>query len=161
MNNLSAICIDPGTKAGITIIEDGEIVKTYLQNNSTKKATKKRKAEPKHLRLAKFMRSLEDAGEYLATAHKVIYEGAQGFIRGKAAVEASHKFRAIIELYAADNDYDLIEIQPNDLKQFALGKQSGEKSEMILKAKQLGYSGNDDNEADSYLIAQWALKHCD
>jgi Holliday junction resolvasome RuvABC endonuclease subunit len=148
------IAIDPGTKTGITET-DGKKFDTQLWNIKAKAKTKTRPAEPRHMRLLHLWKNLIDH-DYVDT---IVYEGAEGFMRGKAAIEVSHKLRAIIELFAALNMINLVMIQPNDLKQFALGKRSGSKEEMIQAAQRMGYKGNQDDEADSYLIAKWYCKH--
>ena len=148
------MAIDPGTKTGVTIT-DGKTFTTGLWNIATKPKTKKRPAEPKHFRLLKLWDRLDECIQGL---HAIVYEGAQGFMRGKAAVEVSHKLRAVIELFGAMHNIEVIMIEPNDLKQFALGKRSGDKGEMIGAANALGYNGYEDNEADSFLIAKWYCK---
>jgi len=154
------IAIDPGTKTGCTIT-DGKTFKTELWNVAAKLKTKTRAAEPKNYRLLHLWHRLHEvANPYDSPQNSVIvYEGAAGFMRGKAAVEVSHKLRAVIELYAAYFGIALVMIEPNDLKQFALGKRSGGKDEMIDAAHRLGYEGISDDEADSYLIAKWAVKY--
>ena len=150
------LSIDPGTLTGRTIT-DGKTFKTARWNIATKPKTKKRPAEPRHFRLLKLWNHLEGTlSEYSIDA--IVYEGAQGFMRGKAAVEVSHKLRGVIELFGAMHNIHVIMIEPNDLKQFALGKQSGDKGEMIGAANALGYNGYEDNEADSFLIAKWYCK---
>lgn len=146
------ICaIDPGTKAGYTKT-DGSVFETGLWDVKPKTKTKIRPGQPKHYRLLNLWQELQ---QYASDADVIVCEGAQGFLRGQSAVEASHKYRAIIELFAAQHGIDLIMVQPNDLKQFAMGKRSGTKEEMIAAANRLGYVGNSDDEADSYLLAKW------
>ena len=145
------IAIDPGTISGVTI-DSGGAWQVMIWKHKTKPKTKKRSAEPKPMRLLKLWRNLE---EYVPPGSVIVYEGAKGFTLYKLAVKASHQFRAVIELYAMMHDCQLIEIQPNDLKGYALGKRSGEKDEMIRAAQRRGYTGQDDNEADSWLIMCW------
>jgi hypothetical protein len=152
---MKIIAIDPGTMAGCTKT-DGSSFKIELWNVSPKTKTKKKPGEPKHYRLLHLWNKLE---ENINDIDVIVYEGAQGFQRGKSAVEASHKYRAIIELFAAIHNRELVMIEPNDLKEHALGKRSGGKDEMIAAARRLGYEGNNDNEADSYLIAKWFCKY--
>ena len=150
------LAIDPATKTGATYDKDRKIV-TELWDNSTKPKTKTREAEPKHMRLRKLWDKLHHIHHYVQMIDVIVFEGALGFQRGKSAVEASHKFRAVIELFCSLHDIKCVEIQPNDLKFFALGKRSGDKSEMIEAANRLGYEGSEDNEADSYLIYNWYI----
>jgi len=168
---MNIIAIDPGTIAGYTVVVNNDLVKVGTWKNAVKPPTKKRAKQPKFHRLSIFFENIK---EEIATHFKdenlihVVVEGAAGFQRGKSAVEASHKFRAVVELLAGYTQRNkpfnfpaikYTEIQPNDLKQWALGKRSGDKIEMIEAAQRLGYEGEDDNEADSWLLAKWALTH--
>ena len=149
------VCIDPGTKAACTVT-DGEKFETQLWRVAAKTKTKKRPGEPKYFRLMHLWNMLESV---CWNTSLIVCEGAQGFMRGKSAIEASHKYRAVVELFGAMREIEVVMIDPNDLKEFALGKRSGSKEEMIAAANRLGYEGNEDNEADSYLIAKWAVKY--
>ena len=149
---MKVVAIDPGTKAGCTIT-DGNNFHTELWNVAAKSKTKKRPGEPKHYRLLHLWDKLKEHED----ADIIVCEGALGFMRGRSAIEASHKYRAVIELFSVLHDMELVMIEPNDLKQFALGKRSGSKDEMIAAANRMGYVGHEDNEADSYLIARWFL----
>ena len=151
---MKILSIDPGTTAGVTISDSGITFETMLWNVAAKKKTKSKSAEPKYYRL---MHLWEALAFYSLSVDVIVCEGAAGFQRGKAAVEASHKYRAIVELFCAINNIEYVEVPPNDLKFFALGKRSGDKQEMIAAANRKGYVGNDDNEADSYLLMKWFL----
>lgn len=129
---------------------------TWDLKNRTGRKTKPN--EPKWTRLTKLWSHLTYEIPYFDT---LVYEGAEGFMRGQAAVEWSHKFRAVIELYCGVNGIKQISVQPTDLKMFALGKGRGEKEEMIEVAKCFGYEGSSDDEADAVLLLHWALKHVD
>lgn len=148
------LAIDPAEKTGATLFNVEEGYKVSLWNNKPLTKTKKREGEPKYFRLKNLWDKIKLA-DLTYNIDVIVCEGAKGFVRGKWAVEASHKYRAVIQLYCAINKIKYIEIQPNDLKFFALGKRSGEKSEMIAAANKLGYEGNEDNEADSFLICKW------
>lgn len=148
------LAIDPAEKTGVTYFDFGSI-STMLWNNKTLTKTKKREAEPKYLKFKKLWDQLMKILTERSGIDVIVCEGAAGFVRGKSAVEASHKYRGTIQLFCAIHKIKYIEIQPNDLKFFALGKRSGEKWEMIKKANELGYKGNEDNEADSFLIYKW------
>ena len=157
------LAIDPGTKTGYTLgallptLNKIKIYEVGEWNNAAKKATKKRQAEPKHFRLKHLWDNICNVN-YDNSVEAIICEGAAGFMRGKAAVEASHKFRAVIQLYCALNDVQYIEITPADLKFYATGKRTAEKNEMIKQAQKLGYEGHNDNEADSFLILKWYVE---
>ena len=157
---MKILAIDPGIKTG-AVLRDGDDIKfVELWDNTPLKKTKKRPGVPKHFRLFKLWKCIDSTFHFsLMDECVIVCEDAAGFIRGKAAIESSHKFRAVIELWCAINNVRLVYIQPNDLKFFALRKRSGEKSEMIEAARKHGYTGNDDNEADAYLISCWAYKY--
>lgn len=160
---MSILALDPGTKTGATIT-DGTAFKTFLWDVKARPGTKKRKADPKYFRLVHLWNELV-LSHYNAsvtgcgTITLIVCEGAQGFIRGKNAVEASHKYRAVIELFGALYGIEVVMVSPNDLKEFALGKRSGSKDEMIDAANRMGYEGHEDNEADSFMLAQWAVEN--
>lgn len=153
------LAIDPGTTTGWARWAHGEMTYgTWELKNKTGRKTKPN--EPKWTRLTKLWDNLGRTDFDLEPdLGLVVYEGAAGFMRGQAAVEWSHKFRAVIELYCGIHEIKQISVQPTDLKMFALGKGRGEKEEMIEVAKCFGYDGIDDNEADSVLLLHWALKH--
>ncbi len=154
---MKILAIDPATKTGVTFYNsDLSKLTTLLWDNRPLTKTKKRKGEPKYFRLKKLWDNLLKINGKIEI-DVIVCEGAKGFMRGKSAVEASHKFRGVVELFCAIENIEYIEIEPNDLKQFALGKRSGEKWEMIKRANEFGYVGDEDNEADSFLVAKWYL----
>jgi Holliday junction resolvasome RuvABC endonuclease subunit len=157
---MNLLALDPATKTGYAIGENGNVISSGAWDNTPKKATKKQPGESKHYRLEKLWWKLEDFGlNGNVKIDHVIFEGATGFQRGKAAVESSHQFRAIILLWASLNDIPITEIQPQDLKRFATGKGNADKPEMLKAAIQKGYAGStDDNEVDAWLILQWAFQ---
>ena len=158
---MNLLTLDPATKTGYAIGENGKVISSGVWDNTPKKATKKQPGESKHYRLEKLWWKLvafEEQTQKPIT--HVVYEGAAGFMRGKAAVESSHQFRAIILLWASLNDIPITEIQPQDLKRFATGKGNADKPEMLKAAIQKGYAGStDDNEVDAWLILQWAFQY--
>ncbi len=126
-----------------------------------KPATKKRPAEPIHFRLLNLYRQL---GEF-SDIDLLVYEEAVGFIRGAAAVESSHRLRAVVLLWCAIKNIRAVSINPNDLLFFSLGKKTckrdEKKREMILHAKKkYGYEGNSDDEAEAIIILHWAIEYC-
>ena len=50
-----------------------------------------------------------------------------------------------------DKEGDVQELHPSD-------EGEGEKEEMIEAANKMGYVGQEDNEADAFLLAQWYIK---
>lgn len=151
------LAIDPGTKAGWAIGEEHTAVYIYGAWNFTPKAkTKTRPAELKHSRLLKAYTALQDLIIKYRKPDVIVCEDAAGFTRGKTAVEASHKFRAVIELFCLDEDIPLTYVQPADIKRFITGKGNADKEAMIAAAqKKFGYTGNNDDEADAICLLNW------
>lgn len=158
------ICsIDPGNHSGITHGWEDETPVILLRDFTPKKANKSRKAEQEHERYGKLWMALNDIVEpILFDAQEVIIicEAAAGFTKGKSAVEVSNQYRGVVKSYACVNNCRFINIQPNDLQRFATGKGRAEKTEMIeVATKRYGFTGKDDNEADSLILWHFAKKH--
>ena len=119
-------------------------------------ATKKRVAEPKHHRLVKLWKYLS---EYVTTVDLVVVEGAQSFKRGLAAVESSHKFRGVIELFCGLHGIEIVMVQPADVKRFVTGDSVADKDRMsVTAASRWGFITHEDNIADAYCVLRWALE---
>lgn len=155
------IAVDPGNNSGITFgLMGGQ---TYVEGHdfTPKKATKKRAAEPEHLRYGKLLKQLVNiVNDYKASNVQSIVIGietANGFVaKGKSAGQILHEYRGVVKAFAGFRGYLFHPIQPADLKRFALGKGVGEKTEMIAFAKKAyGYQGTNDNEADSLILWHW------
>jgi Holliday junction resolvasome RuvABC endonuclease subunit len=178
----NVLAIDPATLSGWALtcpsgpvyfgkrlVESGYVVmqgrEVYFGtfNAKPQPKTKKRVAQPAYYRphyLYDFVRNvIEEHG-----VDRVVVESAAAFIKGKAAVEVSHKLRAAIEIAIVECNEDLnytisLEyLDPPDLKFAALGKRTGSKEEMIARAERFyGYRGHEDNEADAIHLMGWAL----
>lgn len=153
------IAIDPANKTGFCygMIDMKPTVKCV--DFTPKKANKSRDAEPGYMRYGNFWLKLEElvfeARQAVSDVKniEIIIENAEGFIRGKSAVEAAHSFRGVAKAFCAINGIKLHLIEPRDVKFFATKKASADKLEMIERAKIMyGYAGNNDNEADSLHI---------
>ncbi|HNF94342.1 MAG TPA: hypothetical protein PLQ75_06805 [Anaerolineales bacterium] len=153
------IAIDPGNVTGVAYGLLGSEPKYLTWDFTPKPKTKKRDADPKHLRYGKLWKEikglrvhwLEHLGE-LKSIH-IICEDAKGFMKGKSAVEVSQKYRGVVEGFCAYHNIPYTAIQPADLKRFATGKGVAEKQEMIAVARaRYGYNGNEDNEADALIM---------
>jgi len=161
------IAIDPGTLTGLAVGPVGDVPVVHTVDFTPRTATKGRKAtknspaipgrtaEQRHIRYGKlwtYLQSLVGAAR-IGDEVRIVCEDAAGFMRGKAAIEVSNKFRGVVEAFAAVHDIPYESVQPNDLKRFATGKAVAEKFLMIAVAKKkYGYLGDDDNEADALLL---------
>jgi|JI8StandDraft_1071087.scaffolds.fasta_scaffold317238_2 Holliday junction resolvasome RuvABC endonuclease subunit len=144
------IAIDPANITGVAW-EGG--VESY--NFTPKKGTKKRSSEPEYLRFGK----LWDVLNELRTKYVIeviVCENATGFSRGKNAIVVSNQYRGVVKAFCAIHGIQYVGVEPGDLKEFATGKRGAEKEEVIAAANALGYVGNDDNQADAFMLLQWA-----
>lgn len=149
------IAIDPGNNTGLVHGYDAVSPQIELHNFTPKPATKKRKAEEKHLRYGMLWVRLQDILIPISDVPNihVICENAAGFMKGKSAVEVSNKYRGVVEAFCAVHEIQYTAIQPNDLQRWATGKGKAEKSEMIKVATdRYGFAGTDDNQADALLM---------
>jgi hypothetical protein len=126
-----------------------------------KKATKNKIAEEEHLRYSKLFSKLLALckGIPKETIVYIACEDAAGFQRGKSAVQTSHSYRGTVKCFAGLFGYTFLQLNPSDLKKFALKKGTADKTEMILAARKYGYQGVDDNEADSLHLFYWAKQY--
>lgn len=156
------LAIDPASKTGVTydvtidghkrLITESWDVSAETPSPPRKDGTRLRSGEPKRFRLMNLWCKLNHLHSKVDSIEFIAFEGALGFQKGKTAVEASHKFRAVIELFCCLNSIECVEIQPKTLKKLSTGNGNADKYQMIKAANSLGYIGNDDDEADSYLI---------
>ena len=163
------LAIDPASKSGVTydvtideckrLITESWDISAETATNPRKDGTRLREGEPKRFRLMKLWNKLNHLHNKVSPIEFIALEGALGFQKGKTAVEASHKFRAVIELFCCLNSIECVEIQPKTLKKLSTGNGNADKSMMIKAANSLGYIGDDDDEADSYLIYKWHCKN--
>jgi len=154
------LAIDPGEKTGWAACDQMGRRQSGMLNLAVLKATKKRAAEPKHLRLVKLYNWLLKIKNEAGGPSWVIIEEAVGFSKGKSAVVAAAKYRAIVELFCGLHNIEITHIQPNDLKRFVCSKGDATKEEMIMSARRRWeFDGTDDNECDAYCLMQWAVEH--
>jgi len=159
------LAIDPGMITGYALGVNKKLVEYGIWNTKVRNRTKKMAGQPKYYRIYNFHESLSAKLIHLPplcryknySVRYVLCEDALGFQRGRAAVEVSHKFRAIVELVCCKQNLPLTYIQPYDLKRFATGKATADKGEMIRAAAKYGYEGNDDNVADAIHLLFWGF----
>lgn len=111
-----------------------------------------RKDESAGMKLLRFRAKLKEVCE-LEQINLIAYERVAGF--HKNAIIHASKMVAIIEAFCEENNIDYKAVSATEVKKFATGKGNAKKDDMIASAKlKLGYTGNDDNEADAIWIYQ-------
>jgi Holliday junction resolvasome RuvABC endonuclease subunit len=154
------LAIDPGEKTGWAVWAEDKRQMSGVLDLAVLKATKKRSAEAKHLRLVKLYNWMQKLRNEVGGPKLVIVEEAAGFTKGKSAVVAAAKYRAIIELFCGLNDIEITYIQPTDLKRYVCAKGDATKDEVILSARRRwGFNGTSDDECDAFCLMQWAVQH--
>ncbi len=94
------------------------------------------------------------ADKALQLADAVVYE--QPFARGEAATRALWGIAGLIEATATNAGFGIVSVTPGEIKKFAVGKGRAEKTEMIEAAQMLGYTGDNEHEADAWCLLHYA-----
>lgn len=156
---MKILAIDPGTITGWAD-STGAHGTFDLTPRKAKPATKRRPAilpDPQERRPGRLFMFVH---ERAAGVDVVVCEGAVGYQRGKAAVRVSHELRGVVQAACWGSHTRYVEVQPPDLKRFATGSSVADKDQMIAAARaRLGYTGDDDNEADALWLLAWARAH--
>lgn len=111
-----------------------------------------RRDESKGIRLVRFKAKLRELIE-LEQIDLVAFEMTAGFHKNALIVQA--ELHGVLKLYLEENGIEYMSFTATEIKRFATGKGVAKKEVMIQTAKEkLGYTGNDDNEADALWIYQ-------
>ena len=139
------------SNTGLIIIdEEGDIVleksiKTSPSGIKTSVATIERIQNITHKIMEQLLRK---------NINKVAIEGFSYGSKGSALFQIAYLGYRVREAML-NNDIDVIEPTPGQLKQFATGKGTTKKSEIMLQVyKKWGKEFSDDNLADAYVLAQ-------
>lgn len=79
----------------------------------------------------------------------VVFE--RPFARGRAATRALWGLAGLIEAVFAPT-CAVVDIDPSSIKKWATGNGKADKPEMIARAQALGYTGDNEHEADAFLL---------
>lgn len=113
---------------------------------------KTRKDESSGMKMLRFRAKLKEVCS-LEGINLIVYERVAGF--HKEAIIHAAKMVAIIESFCEENQIDYKAVSATEVKKFATGKGNANKDKMIeAAALKLGYTGNNDNEADALWIYQ-------
>ena len=87
----------------------------------------------------------------------VIYE--RPFARGAHATRALWGLAGILEAVAKKHGFDAFDCSVRELKKWATGNGNACKNDMIAAAKRMGYTGDNEHEADAFCLLKWAEKN--
>lgn len=111
-----------------------------------------RKDESSGMKMLRFRAKLKEVCA-LEEINLIVYERVAGF--HKNAIIHAAKMVAIIESFCEENGIEYKAVSATEVKKFATGKGTANKDKMIEAAQsKLGYTGNNDNEADALWIYQ-------
>jgi len=85
----------------------------------------------------------------------VIYE--RPFARGLHATRSLWGMAGVLEGEATYAGYPVLDMPPSSIKKFATGKGNADKAEMLVAAKMMGYTGENEHEADAFCLLQYAV----
>jgi Holliday junction resolvasome RuvABC endonuclease subunit len=85
----------------------------------------------------------------------VIYE--RPFARGFHATRCLWGLAGLVEACASASLVACLDVTPSTIKEWATGKGTADKSAMIARARELGYNGTNEHEADAYLLCRYGL----
>jgi Holliday junction resolvasome RuvABC endonuclease subunit len=143
-NDIKVLAIDPASKLGWAI----DRMKYGVWDLRT------RKDESMGMKLIRMEAKLQELFE-MEHFNLLIYERPGG--RNKLPIIHQSKMIGVMEQWCEKNGVQYRSYSATEIKKFATGKGNAGKPAMILAAqKKLGYTGEDDNEAD----AMWLLELC-
>ena len=93
------------------------------------------------------------------TADVVVYE--RPFNRGLDATRCGWGLAGIIEAAATRAGMAVLDVENGTVKRFALGKRDirgATKADMIAAAQLMGYTGDNEHEADAWCLLQYAME---
>ena len=136
--------IDPSTKTGLVIIQDGRV-------QTEEEITTKTEIDPE-----RFMITANHIIQHLQEGDIICIEGFSYGSKGRG-VSTQYGMGWIIRAELKRNGYNYYEIAPGALKKFATGKGNTSKDEMVLPIyKRWGYEGKTDNIRDAFILAKIA-----
>ena len=98
---------------------------------------------------------LEDRLKGLIAAEVVVYE--RPFARGADATRCLWGLAGIVEAAATRAGMAVLDVDVLTLKRFATGSTKATKEQMIEAAQLMGYTGDNEHEADAWCLLQYAM----
>lgn len=98
--------------------------------------------------------SLQCSRQFLEKPDVIVYE--RPFARGQAATRLLWGMAGVLEMLAARAGTAVLDISPGEIKKWAAGVGGANKGDMIAAAHCLGYTGDNEHEADAYCLLKMA-----
>ena len=84
----------------------------------------------------------------------VVYE--RPFARGMDATRSGWGIAGVIEAAAENHGWACTDTDPQTIKKFAASNSRADKEEMIVAAQVMGYTGDNEHEADAFALLKYA-----
>ena len=152
MNNKKILALDLGTKTGWAI---------KLQNkqiNSGTEGFKPQRFEGGGMRYLRFRKWLEEVNQLTGGIDAVYFEE----VRRHLGVDAAHAYGGFLAHLAAwceDKKIPYLGIPVGTIKKHITSKGNAGKSQIINEIRKLGFSPQDDNEADALALLDFVIKN--
>ena len=92
--------------------------------------------------------------DLLTSVDVIVFETP--FTRGRAATRSLWGMAGVLEACASNAGKPVVDVSVATIKKFATGHGHSPKNTMIAAARELGYRGENDNEADAYCLLKYA-----
>ncbi len=87
----------------------------------------------------------------------VVYE--RPFVRGQDATRSLWGIAGLIEARAGVDGYPVVDYTPGEIKKWATGHGNADKAPMTAAAQLTGYQGDNEHEADAWVLLRYAEAH--
>lgn len=145
-----AVATNDLSQKAILLGLDAEAAHMDLNPGRTKPKLKRQRPEV----LGRFAECLAHGGGILEGFDVVVYE--RPFARGQGATRLLWGMAGILEAAAHNAGVAVLDMTPGEIKLWATGKGNAGKPEMIAAAQRLGYTGDNEHEADAYCLLKFA-----
>lgn len=105
-------------------------------------------------KLSGFRTHVREAIWYGLRPDVIVFE--RPFARGQAATRLLWGMAGQLESIAHDRGCAVLDMTPAEIKKWATGSGRAEKSDMLAAAKRLGYTGENEHEADAFCLLRFA-----
>lgn len=138
------IGLDTATKTGWSVKGASGVFESILK-----------RGESPGMRFLRFRAWLKELIQSAGGVDLIVYE--QAHHRGGAATQLCVGLTTEVLAAAAEVGAQTMPVHTATLKKWATGKGNADKSMMVVRAKELGYLPEDDNEADAILLRHYAI----
>lgn len=147
---------DLGTTWAVASNASGADIATHFDLNPDRTKPKLKRQRPEVLGLftAILAEVFEDADSVGFLPDTLVYE--RPFARGQGATRLLWGMAGILEAAAHTAGIAILDITPSEIKKWATSSGSADKDKMLVAARRLGYTGDNEHEADAYCLLKFA-----